>query len=214
MLASNAGMSYQHMQQIGDINLAKQWKRIEAPVLVIDGTSSLATSADESRYWHYQQFSSRRRHLPRNRRDGHDFGQYDSQLAFRDLEVSSTSLSQLSLTRVCLLSRRPPFLRVETQSVEENPRSKKVDRFAVRRSARQTGQTTSSSKKSAEKEGRGNRRLTQRPVRKRYFQMICSKTLRPSCPRVKSPCVQRDSNSFGLESTGLVIRAGSSLQTF
>jgi len=50
MIASNAGMPYPYMQQIGDINLAKQWKQIEAPVLVIYGTSDPATSADEGRY--------------------------------------------------------------------------------------------------------------------------------------------------------------------
>jgi pimeloyl-ACP methyl ester carboxylesterase len=50
MIQSYAGMSAPYMQQIGDISLASQWKRIDAPVLVIYGTSDPATSADESQY--------------------------------------------------------------------------------------------------------------------------------------------------------------------
>ncbi len=50
MIDSFAGVPYTYMQQIGDINLARQWKSADVPVLVIYGTSDPATSADESRY--------------------------------------------------------------------------------------------------------------------------------------------------------------------
>jgi len=94
MIDSNAGMSYPYMQQVGDINLAKQWKQIEAPVLMIYGTSDPATSADESRYlmsiinsFHpgyatYREIAGM----------GHDFGHYDSQLTFLK-EVGDNSKS-------------------------------------------------------------------------------------------------------------------------
>jgi uncharacterized protein len=50
MIASYAGMSDAYMHQIGDINIARAWKQIDAPALVIYGTSDPVTSADESRY--------------------------------------------------------------------------------------------------------------------------------------------------------------------
>lgn len=84
MLTSFAGVPYPYMQQIGDLSLAKQWKQIAAPVLVIYGTSDPATSADEGKYlaelinsFHpgnaiYREIAGM----------GHDFARYDSQLAF------------------------------------------------------------------------------------------------------------------------------------
>ena len=84
MLASYAGMPSAYMQQIGDLSLAKQWKQIDAPVLVIYGTSDPATSADESRYlveiinsWHpgHAEYVE----IPGM---GHDFGRYSSQAEF------------------------------------------------------------------------------------------------------------------------------------
>jgi pimeloyl-ACP methyl ester carboxylesterase len=50
MIASNAGMSDAYMHQVGDINIARAWKQIDAPALVIYGASDPVTSADESRY--------------------------------------------------------------------------------------------------------------------------------------------------------------------
>jgi len=50
MIRSYAGVPSTYMQQIGDLSLAKQWKQIDVPVLVIYGTSDPATSADEGRY--------------------------------------------------------------------------------------------------------------------------------------------------------------------
>jgi uncharacterized protein len=92
MIASNAGMSYPYMQEIGDINLARQWKQIEAPVLVIYGTSDPATSADEGRYLvgiinSFHPGNATYREIAGM---GHEFGRYDSQRAFLD-EVGDTS---------------------------------------------------------------------------------------------------------------------------
>jgi pimeloyl-ACP methyl ester carboxylesterase len=92
MIASNAGMPYPYMQQIGDINLAKQWKEIEAPVLVIYGTSDPATSADESQYLasiinSFHPGNATYREIARM---GHEFGRYDSQLIFLK-EIGNTS---------------------------------------------------------------------------------------------------------------------------
>ena len=92
MIASNAGMSDAYMQQIGDISLAKQWKQIEAPVLVIYGTSDPATSADEGRYLaniinSFHPGNATYREIVGM---GHEFGRYDSQLAFLK-EVGNTS---------------------------------------------------------------------------------------------------------------------------
>lgn len=92
MIASNAGMSDAYMQQIGDINLAKQWKQIEAPVLVIYGTSDPATSADEGQYLagiinSFHPGNATYREIAGM---GHEFGRYDSPLAFLK-EVGNTS---------------------------------------------------------------------------------------------------------------------------
>lgn len=38
------------MQQVGDVNLAEHWKRIDRPVLVVYGTSDFVTSESDSRY--------------------------------------------------------------------------------------------------------------------------------------------------------------------
>src|SRR5205085_3900547 len=50
MIKGFGGVPYTYMQQIGDISLAKQWKQVDVPVLVLYGTSDALTSADESRY--------------------------------------------------------------------------------------------------------------------------------------------------------------------
>ena len=47
MIRSYAGVPDTFMHQIGDISLAKQWKQVDIPVLVIYGTSDPATSGDE-----------------------------------------------------------------------------------------------------------------------------------------------------------------------
>jgi uncharacterized protein len=41
---------YTYMQQVGDVNLAEHWKRIDRPVLVVYGTSDFVTSERDSRY--------------------------------------------------------------------------------------------------------------------------------------------------------------------
>lgn len=86
MIGSYAGMSYPYMQQIGDISLAKQWKQIDAPVLVIYGTSDPATSADESRYLvdMINSFHPGRATYFEIAGMGHDFAHYSSQADFLD----------------------------------------------------------------------------------------------------------------------------------
>jgi hypothetical protein len=44
------GVSASYLQQIADLDLAAEWKKIDVPVLVTWGTSDALTSADESRY--------------------------------------------------------------------------------------------------------------------------------------------------------------------
>jgi len=84
MLRSYAGMPYSYMQQVGDISLAKQWKQIDAPVLVIYGTSDPATSAEEGRYLvdivnSFHPGKATYREIPGM---GHDFGRYAAQVEF------------------------------------------------------------------------------------------------------------------------------------
>jgi pimeloyl-ACP methyl ester carboxylesterase len=91
MIASYAGVPYPYMQQIGDISLAKQWKQIDAPVLVIYGTSDPATSADEGQYLVdiINGFHPGRAYaeIPGM---GHDFGRYSSQSEFLSRRSSPT----------------------------------------------------------------------------------------------------------------------------
>jgi len=84
MIQSYAGMSAPYMQQIGDISLASQWKRIDAPVLVIYGTSDPATNADESQYLAdlINSFHPGRATYTEIPGMGHDFGRYSSQADF------------------------------------------------------------------------------------------------------------------------------------
>jgi uncharacterized protein len=44
------GVSYTYLQQIADIDLAVEWKKVDMPVLVTWGTSDPLTSAEESHY--------------------------------------------------------------------------------------------------------------------------------------------------------------------
>jgi pimeloyl-ACP methyl ester carboxylesterase len=44
------GVSAVYLQQIADLDLAAEWKKIDVPVLVTWGTSDALTSADENRY--------------------------------------------------------------------------------------------------------------------------------------------------------------------
>ncbi|HZD93219.1 MAG TPA: hypothetical protein VE133_03135, partial [Candidatus Sulfotelmatobacter sp.] len=44
------GVSATYLQQIADLDLAVEWKRVDAPVLVTYGTSDPSTTAEESRY--------------------------------------------------------------------------------------------------------------------------------------------------------------------
>ncbi len=41
---------YTYMRQVAALNIAENWKPVDAPVLVIYGTSDFQTSADEHRY--------------------------------------------------------------------------------------------------------------------------------------------------------------------
>jgi len=84
MIRSFAGVPSTFMQQIGDISLARQWKTVDIPVLVIYGTSDPATSADEGQYlaelinrWH-----PGRATYAELKGMGHEFNLYDSQVDF------------------------------------------------------------------------------------------------------------------------------------
>lgn len=44
------GVSYTYLQQIADLDLAVEWKKVDVPVLVTYGTSDPTTSADEGHY--------------------------------------------------------------------------------------------------------------------------------------------------------------------
>ncbi len=78
------GVPYTFMHQVGDVNLAKLWKQIDIPVLVIYGTADAATSTYESQMlvdvinsFHpgratYREFEGM----------GHDFKRYASQTDF------------------------------------------------------------------------------------------------------------------------------------
>jgi uncharacterized protein len=91
MISSYAGMPSPYMQQIGDISLAKQWKQIDAPVLVIYGASDPATSADESRYLVdiINSFHPGRATYLEIPGMGHDFGRYSSQAEFLERRKDS-----------------------------------------------------------------------------------------------------------------------------
>ena len=84
MIRSYAGVPCTFMQQIGDISLAKQWKQVDAPVLVIYGTSDPATSADEGRYLAglINSFHPGRANYVEISGMGHDFQRYASQTEF------------------------------------------------------------------------------------------------------------------------------------
>ena len=73
-----------YMQQMGDLNLAKQWIQIDVPLLVIYGTSDPATSADESRYLVeiINTFHPGRASYVEIPGMGHDFALYSSQAEF------------------------------------------------------------------------------------------------------------------------------------
>ncbi|HXN99813.1 MAG TPA: PDZ domain-containing protein [Candidatus Acidoferrales bacterium] len=92
MIASYAGVPYPYMQQIGDISLAKQWKQIDAPVLVIYGTSDPATSADEGQYLVdiINSFHPGRATYAEILGMGHEFGRYSSQSEFLSRRSSPT----------------------------------------------------------------------------------------------------------------------------
>lgn len=47
---NTAGVSYTYLQQIADLDLATEWKKVDVPVLVTWGTSDPTTTADEGRY--------------------------------------------------------------------------------------------------------------------------------------------------------------------
>jgi pimeloyl-ACP methyl ester carboxylesterase len=84
MIDSYAGVPYTYRQQIGDLNLAKQWKQIDIPVLVIYSTSDPATSASEGRYLVdiVNSFHPGRATYMELAGMGHDYNRYASQLEF------------------------------------------------------------------------------------------------------------------------------------
>lgn len=47
---NTVGVSYTYLQQIADVDLAVEWKKVDVPVMVTWGTSDPTTSAEESHY--------------------------------------------------------------------------------------------------------------------------------------------------------------------
>ncbi len=84
MIRSYAGVPYTYMQQIGDIDLGKQWRQVDVPVLVIYGTSDPVTSADEGRYLAeiINGFHPGRATYVEIPGMGHDFNRYASQAEY------------------------------------------------------------------------------------------------------------------------------------
>lgn len=84
MIRSYAGMSDAYMHQIGDISLAKQWKQVDIPVLVIYGTADPATDSSESRYLAeiINSFHPGRASYVELSGMGHDFARYASSAEF------------------------------------------------------------------------------------------------------------------------------------
>lgn len=84
MIRSYAGVPYTLLQQVGDLNIARQWESADVPVLVIYGTSDPVTSADESRYLVdvINSFHAGRASYAEVAGMGHDFGRYGSPLEY------------------------------------------------------------------------------------------------------------------------------------
>lgn len=84
MISSYGGVPETYMHQIGDLSLAKQWKQVDIPVLVVYGSSDPATSADESRYLVdiINSFHPGRATYVEMPGMGHDFSRYASQAEF------------------------------------------------------------------------------------------------------------------------------------
>ena len=50
MLAPFGAVPYTYMQAVADISLGRQWKGADMPVLVVYGTASPVTTAEQNRY--------------------------------------------------------------------------------------------------------------------------------------------------------------------
>lgn len=84
MIRSYLGVPYTLLQQVGDLNIARQWKQVDIPVLVIYGASDPVTSADEGRALvaAINAFHAGRATYAELPGMGHDFSRYASPLAY------------------------------------------------------------------------------------------------------------------------------------
>lgn len=84
MIRSYAGVPDTLLQQVGDLNLGRQWKQVDLPVLVFYGTSDPVTSAEENRYLAdlINSFHPGRATYTELPGMGHDFALYSSPLEF------------------------------------------------------------------------------------------------------------------------------------
>ena len=80
------GVSATYLQQIADLGLAAEWKKIDVPVLVTWGTSDALTSAEESRYLTdmISSFHPHRATYEEFKDMGHGLNLWPSQKAFLD----------------------------------------------------------------------------------------------------------------------------------
>jgi len=128
MIRSYAGVPSTYMQQIGDLSLAKQWKQIDVPALVIYGTSDPATNADEGRYLVeiINTFHPGRASFVELPGMGHDFARcssegeflcrrqdskphpFDDEVLGRPHQVDRRAITHLNLATGQLPSRIPP----------------------------------------------------------------------------------------------------------
>jgi alpha-beta hydrolase superfamily lysophospholipase len=86
VLAPFGAVPYTYMQAVADISLGKQWKSADFPVLVVYGTSSPVTTAEESRYLAEiinKMHAGRATYLEVPGMS-HDLGRYESQRAYME----------------------------------------------------------------------------------------------------------------------------------
>jgi pimeloyl-ACP methyl ester carboxylesterase len=96
------GVSATYLQQIADLDLAAEWKKIDVPVLVTWGTSDALTSAEESRYLMnmINSFHPDRASYQEFKGMGHGLNLWPSQKAFLEGRGKKTKFDTEFLERI------------------------------------------------------------------------------------------------------------------
>jgi uncharacterized protein len=86
VLAPLAGVPYTYMQAVEEINLGRQWKFADFPVLVVYGTASPVTTAAQNQYLAelINRFHPHRATYVEVPGMGHDFNRYESQKEYHE----------------------------------------------------------------------------------------------------------------------------------